>query len=510
MLGYWGVGFMAVLPRIDESSFRITRRLLAFLWIIALVSRVVAAFLLPNAEQDGYSYAETIEYLTNQFETAQFHVHDLYGFWLPAFQFGSALINLLVHQPLIAGKVVNVLSGATSVVLVFLITRMVTGSLSFSLLAFGLILFSPLHMLYSASCMTDVPHACMVLASLWFALRRRWLGAGVFAAIAEGIRIESWALIPALPVLQWLLERRVSWRLCLILLLPPLAWLFVAFASTGSPFAYFAERARYHAEYMQFHPERQGFHWTAVEQDVGSLLGGAGRVVFAAALLATITTFARLIRTSDRVDDRMLAPAVYGAGMLGLLGLAYLTKSQPVWLPRYGLIFLAIGLPLFAKVLQWIVRNVGTRLATTAVVIALIGPCLIEMFEQISTLTKVRQDFRAHQQIAARLVNNVKTAPRGARCFSDDVAVRVLSRLPVNSFLRSPFVPAMAAGNAENFSSWLRGQNVKWLVFFPTEDSIPMKLFPQLAKAGGDREQFHLIAFAHSTFGPDIWLYQVR
>src|SRR5436190_7470432 len=320
-------------------------------------------------------------------------------------------------------------------------------------------LLDPLHILYSAACMTDVPHAAVVLASLWFAVRRRWLGAALFAALAESIRIESWALIAALPLLQWLQERRISVPIYFIMLVPPLGWFVLAFIATGSPLAYFAERTRYHAEYIQFHPIRVGFQWSAVNKDIKFLLLGAGKIISAGALVAAAIAIVRSIRSRRFIEGAVLAPMLYGAAILGLLVLAYLTKSQPVWLPRYGLIFLALGLPLFAWTLQWAVSLTNTPVVKAAIIVGVLAVCLFEMAkQQLPTIWKVRDDFRAHQRIATMLAAGVKTEPAGAHCFSDDVAVRVLSRLPPDTFLRSAFAPSSAAVSADNFSSWLHNQ----------------------------------------------------
>jgi hypothetical protein len=496
----------------NEQSLAKTSRLLSIgLFGVAFASRAVGAFLLPNAEQDGYSYAEIITRLTNQIEAGQFHISDLYGFWLPAFQIVSALVNLLVHDPLIAGKIVNVVCGTISIVLVYFIARRLTESVFFSGVAAGLILLDPLHILYSAACMTDVPHSCVVLASLWFAIRRKWLGAAIFAAVAESIRIESWALIAAIPLLQWLQERRISLLAVALLLIPPVGWLLVSYAATGHSLAYFGDRARYHFEYMQVHPGRRGFDWDVINEDVTFLLLGAGRTIFAGAIVAAVITLVRFIRNRPRPDGILLAPIIYGAAMLALLVLAYVTKSQPVWLPRYGLIFLAIGLPLFAWALRWGLSRVRTRLVKAVIVLAVLAACLIDMSRQIPTLWKVRDDFRAHQRIAAVLVGSLKQAPAGARCFSDDVAIRVLSGLPENDFLRSAFVPSSVSDKADEFLAWLHSQGATSLIFFPTEDSVPVKLFPELARNDQpDRRNFEMIAFEHSTFGPDIWLYRLR
>ena len=71
-------------------------------------------------------------------------------------------------------------------------------------LSFALILCNPLHLLYSGASMTDVPHACFILGSLYAALRRHWVVAAIWMAIAEGIRIEAWVFVLVLPLCNWL------------------------------------------------------------------------------------------------------------------------------------------------------------------------------------------------------------------------------------------------------------------------------------------------------------------
>src|ERR1700730_16148497 len=220
------------------------------LWSIALAIHLSAAFLLPNAEQDGYSYAENMARLSANL--GHLRLTDLYGFWLPLFQIAAAILNRWIDNPLLAGKILSSLCGAISCVLVFAITEKLTRSVLLASAVFALVVLNPLHILYSAACMTDVPHVCLVLASLWFLMQERWIAAAIFVAIAESVRIESWSLILLLPLLQFLRQRRVSPALLLILLLPPLAWLCISYFATGDAFSYFSERARYHAAYLDF------------------------------------------------------------------------------------------------------------------------------------------------------------------------------------------------------------------------------------------------------------------
>ena len=250
------------------------------LWLLAMATRLGAAFYLPNAEQDGYSDAETIGRLSVALGSGHFHLTDLYGFWLPLFQFVSALLNIWVGDPLLCGKVVSGICGAISCILVFVIAYRLTNQLSLSYVAFTLLLLNPLHILYSAACMTDVPFGCLLLASLFFVVKEQWLGATICAVLAGGVRVEAWVLIPLLPILQFIRQRRISWWSLPILLVAPLAWLVISRMARGDWFAFFAERAVYHARYIEFHPSRRGFALKDVVGDIDYLLLGANGAVF--------------------------------------------------------------------------------------------------------------------------------------------------------------------------------------------------------------------------------------
>jgi hypothetical protein len=477
---------------------------------IALVSRILAAILLPNAEQDGYSYAEIIAQLTQFFQHWRLRASDLYGFWLPLFQIIAAILNLGVHDPIIAGKIVNVVCGAVATVLVFDLTRLLTNNLVLALITFTVIVADPLHILYSAACMTDVPHGCLVLLSLWFACRWRWTAASLTGALAGCMRIESWALLLVLPILQLICERRLSILSIVILLIPPIGWLAITFFATGHPLTYFHDRAEYHVEYIAFHPERRGVHPAVIGQDIASFLLGAGKVITIAALGIGAMTIWKWLRTHRTPNAGLMITIGYYAGLLGLIVVAYVTKSQPVILPRYGLTFFAVGLPLFALALQSIISRLSQSWLKPAFILFIALFLLTEVRGKISTVSNVREDFHAHQTVATALAREMAKSP-SARCFSDDVAVRVLSSLPPERFVRTTWARRNGVATAESFVAYLNSQDVQFLVYFPTEDSLPVKFFPQLGgKGSAEDSSFEFLEFAESNFGPDIWLYRLR
>ncbi len=480
------------------------------LWLIALASRLWAAFYIPNAEQDGYSDAETIARLTAGLSNGQFRLADLYGFWLPLFQFVAAILNIWLRDPLLSGKVVSSVCGGVSCVLVFAIAYRLTRRMALSLAVFVLVLLNPLHLLYSAACMTDVPFGCLALASLWFLLEDRWWAAAIFAALAGAVRVEAWALIPLLPLLQFIRQRRVSPLLCLILISPLLGWLLISRMARGDWFAFFAERALYHAHYIDFHPSRRGFAVADVRGDIDYLLLGANQVVFIASMVGAVLVFVEMVRRR-RMTWACFATISYLFAILGLLVTAYVTKRQPVWLPRYGLFAFVLGLPLMAWLTQLLLEKARPLWLGRVGAIVLLLACASLVRPQLSIIPHVLDDFRAQSMVADALVSNLeKSNDHETRCFSDDVAIRVLSHLPADRFISSLGAPRDAWDQVTLFERYLRDRHVGYLVFMSTEDSLPVKHYSELghgpAPAGG---RFQVITSATSAFGPDVWLYRL-
>ena len=148
------------------------------LWLTLIVvsgtPRILAALFLPNTFGDAYVYIRDIGVMSMKLKTGTFAFTDFYGFWLPLYQFLSAVLNVFVGNGFYAGKVVSAGFGVGVCLYVYAITMQVTQHRKAAMLAFLLIAFNPVHILTSASALTDVPHAFFVLASLSFVLKRSW------------------------------------------------------------------------------------------------------------------------------------------------------------------------------------------------------------------------------------------------------------------------------------------------------------------------------------------------
>src|SRR5947208_4258506 len=163
-----------------------------FLWpliLIAAIPRILGAFFLPNTFGDAYVYIRDIGNLSTKIKAGSFALTDLYGFWLPLYQLISAAINVFVGNGFYAGKIVAALFGIGACLLVYALTLRLTEQKVAALLAFFLIALNPLHLLNCTSALTDVPHALFVLASMYFVLKRSWIAAALFAALAGFTRV---------------------------------------------------------------------------------------------------------------------------------------------------------------------------------------------------------------------------------------------------------------------------------------------------------------------------------
>src|SRR5205814_1909344 len=214
--------------------------------LLSAIPRILGAFFLPNAFGDAYVYIQEIGTLSTKLSTGVFRLTDLFGFWLPLYQFLSAIVNPPIKNGFYSGKLVAALFGVGSCLFIYAITFRLTENRTAAILTFLLIAFSPLHIFYSASAMTDVPHAFFVLAALYFVLTGNWIVAATFGALAGFTRVESWMLIALIPLIQLIKERRVSVVALLILIVPPVFWFCISWQATGNWLACFVQRQEYH------------------------------------------------------------------------------------------------------------------------------------------------------------------------------------------------------------------------------------------------------------------------
>jgi hypothetical protein len=464
--------------KLSQEFSAVNRTLLWFgLLLAAAVPRIIAAVWLPNEEGDPYSYLRAIEMMRDSIVNGRFTLAELFGFWLPLYQFVSALLSAVFGNPLYVAKLVSALSGAVVCVFVFAISRELTSRTRVSLVMFAVIAFNPIHIMYSSFSMSDVPHASLLVASLYFALRRRWIIAATLIALGGLVRPESWMFIVLLPAVEVIVERRFSIVPLLIALSGPLVWVYISWTATGNPFEYFKVRNDYVQELLTSDPSLAENSISGVLGNLKTLLYSAGPAIVVGCLIALYVFLRRInLRIERRLaQSSLLVALTYFFSVLSFLLVAYFTKHQPAIFARYCLILFALGLP----ILGWVLaksKDWRPAVANTFLVLT----CSLCFWQVV---VQCRDGFAyidavAHKRAIAGYLRVQLPWDSGVKTFCDDETVKLLADLPPGSFVSS----SNAVNESTAFLNFLEENRVGYLVYENREGSAAVTLFKDLGE----------------------------
>lgn len=477
------------------------------LLVVAAIPRILGAFFLPNGFGDAYVYIRDIGTLSTKISTGTFRLTDLFGFWLPLYQLIAAVLNLLIRNGFYSGKLVSAVCGIGLCLFIYGITFTLTGSRKAAALIFLLIALNPLHIFYSASAMTDIPHAVFVLGALYFVLQKKWVIAAVFAALAGATRVESWMFIALIPLIQILRERRVSIVAVLIMIVPPLFWFYISWKAAGNWLACFQQRQQYLEWLLMMNPAIARFSVINILRDGATLLISSDIAVLISSFVAAWFVLRQLLKIHrgklSEETQMILPPVVFFLAFFSLLLVAYLTHQQPIIFPRYGLILFTLGLPILAWTFLRLKKRepLRARPVLVAIVIVLAFDASVEFAGAVGTVNQYRA-----QRVAAEYLQNHFDRNSGARIFCDEGTVQVLSGIPLDGFVTSSEAPR----DQEGFVAFLRNRNVGYVVIAKQPGSTPRILFPEL-DSGGSVAPFHLAFHSSTMFLPtEIWIYELR
>lgn len=468
-----------------KSTIRFNRTTWPILALVAALPRILGAFFLPNGFGDAYVYIRDIGTLSTKISTGAFRLTDLFGFWLPLYQLVAALLNLFVRNGFYSGKLVSAIFGVGVCLFVYAITLALTNNRQAAVLIFLLIALNPLHIFYSASAMTDIPHAFFVLGALYFVLKKKWVTGAIFAALAGSTRVESWMFIALIPVIQILRERRVSIVAVLIMIVPPLFWFYISWRAAGDWLACFRQRQQYLDWLLMMNPAIARFTLMNVLRDGATLLVSSDIAVLIASFVALWFVLQQLLKVGrQRLSEEtqlILPPVVFFFAFFSLLLVAYLTHQQPIIFPRYGLILFTLGLPILAWTFLWVKRQKplwARRLLIGAVLVVSLDAS-IQFAGAVGTINQYHV-----QRSAAEYLRDHFDPKSSRRIFCDDGTVKVLSGIPEERFVTSSDVPR----DREGFLSTLKAREVEYLVFVANQPTTPNRLFHDLEE--GDYRQW--------------------
>jgi hypothetical protein len=435
---------------------------LLLLFTISAFPRIVGAFWLPNAFGDAYAYTEQIYYMRRSLLAGTFSSANLFGFWLPLYQLVCAVISALVGSPFYVPKIVSAIAGGGVCVIVFLLTLELTANKFLSFASFAIIALNPYHVFYSASAMTDVPHAFVILLCAYCCIRDRWLIAALFALAAGLIRIESWTLIVVIPLLQLLRQRRVSLLGCAILLLGPAFWLYVSWKAGGSAWRYFEIRNTYIVETLAASPWLATFPLSRVSLDLLRLIYTTNPLVLFACCAGLFLIFkGRHDLRKLRITPGLIILVIFFFHLAFLL-LAYFTRNQPEIWPRYGLFFFTLGLPIFISQLfkdeqssKLQVQSTKKRLIYGAFIVI-----AVQFAIQLVDVTRITVKSDPNE-VAAEFLEDQHLADSSVRIYCEDGAIRVLSGIPLEEFKDQYNSPA----EPDSFLRSLRDNQIRLLVY---------------------------------------------
>jgi hypothetical protein len=455
---------------------------------------------LPNEEGDPYAYVQAIDMMRASIVGRTFTLSELFGFWLPLYQFICALITVVVGHPLYVAKVVSAVCGTAVCLLVFELSKQLAANRMLSLFAFALIAFNPIHIMYSAFSMSDVPHALLVMGSLFLAIKNRWVLAASLAAMGGLMRPESWMFILLLPALQFFLHRRVSLTSFFVVLSSPLIWLYISWLATGNALEYFNVRSDYVRELLLSDPSLASLSPAPVLANFQTLLYSVGHAAMAACLIGAWLLARRVLKHSKsglcESSAARLIILAYFFSYLGFLLIAFLTKKQPAIFARYCLVVFALGIP----VLAWILVEAGQWTPAWARVVSgvLVVLCLWQWTVQFRDGAYYVKQVSEKRFVAKYLKESLEVSS-DIKVFCDDDTIKVLAGIPAGSCIGSPGSPR----DSKSFLDYLKENRVEFVVYDRRNGSAAERVFRDLGE-DDVADHFRLVATTNS----DLRLYR--
>lgn len=452
----------------------------------------MGAIWLPNAFGDAYAYTEQIYYMRRSLLNGSFSVSHLFGFWLPLYQLICATLSAILGSPFYVPKLVAAFFGGGLCVVVCLITWELTSSKWLSLTTAAVAAVNPYHVFFSSSAMTDVPHAFLILLCVYYCIKERWVLASILALAAGLMRIETWILIPIIPLAQAFrhsTQARMSFPsqgrrltksilLGLLLLSGPLFWIYVSWKATGSFTRYFEIRNNYIVETLASSPWLSHFSPGRVVFDFVRLIYTCNvLVLYAAVALLWVIISSNFLSLQARGSfivrvlnsvRRLLATAdglvlVFFTSHLAFLLLAYFTGNQPEIWPRYGLFFFTLGLPMVASCYlnAGVFHRLRPSFAVRKISVSLIAILFFVQFSiQLVDVTRMIVTTDPNL-ITAQYLEDQRRADQSTRVYCEDGAIRVLSRIPLEEFKDQYNSPA----DDEAFLQSLKDSGIRFLVY---------------------------------------------
>jgi hypothetical protein len=116
--------------------------------VTAGVPRIIGAlFVHKEPFGDAYCYIEQATMMRGKIVTGYLAIENLYGFWLPLYQFFCSIVSVPVNQPVYVSRLVAAVAGTGVCLLVYVFSYLLTSSQRCRR-GFLVIAFNPFHLEY--------------------------------------------------------------------------------------------------------------------------------------------------------------------------------------------------------------------------------------------------------------------------------------------------------------------------------------------------------------------------
>lgn len=441
-----------------------------FLVLFSLIalSRILAAIFIPNAVWDSFEYIEKINFIRTELQNGTFNLGDMFGLWVPFYQFFCAFIEFVFSTSgggtIFVPKLITAIFGITASLLIVKITLDITKNEWSGLIAGACVLIHPTLLVYSSTALTDIPYSAIILAMLIALMNKRWYLASFFIAIASLTRTDGWVLIPLVTMLVYYLQTEAQLKveaalakkpdqakevprgfytaiICFAIMFSGIILWFMISKDYGGNILYFfkyrneyiEKRSAYFASTLAITPKN-------IVKNFNSLFISLYPYLIVIVIAAIYNSFSakwniKSILTyvkNERKSVIFLPSLIFGYMALYYIGV-YFARQQNEFFVRYGITMLSIAIPISIYLLNRFISMSKFAYGLVAIV------SIVGVWTYVSII-KEEMNFRwsmPWNDKVSNFITKYANENPNSIIYCDNPIVRVNSKLPASRFIMS-------------------------------------------------------------------------
>ncbi|GEM_PF-2180967 len=441
-----------------------------FLVLFSLIalSRILAAIFIPNAVWDSFEYIEKINFLRTELQNGTFNLGDMFGLWVPFYQFFCAFIEFVFSTSasgtIFVPKLITALFGITASLLIVKITLDITKNEWSGLIAGTVVLIHPTLLVYSATALTDIPYSAIILATLIALMNKRWYLASFFIAIASLTRTDGWVLIPLVTMLVYYLQTEAQLKVEAALAKKPdqtkevprgfytaiicfgimfsgiILWFLISKDYGGNILYFFKYRNEYIEKRSAYFAATLAITPKNIVRNFNSLFISMYPFLIVIIIAAVFNSFTAkwniksiLTYVKNERKSVIFLPSLLFGYMAMYYVMVYFARQQNEFFVRYGITMLSIAIPIGIYLMNKFLAL--TKLAYVLLaIVTVVG--VWSMVSLVNEELKFRWSMPWNDRVSNFITKYANEHPNNL-IYCDNPIVRVNSKLPANRFVMS-------------------------------------------------------------------------